>query len=71
MAQKILLVYPEPYFLKFKGGIATYLRFAVEAHLSAGRTCMFSPGLPIQNGYLLTMRVSVPLTREPGEPRTY
>ena len=37
MTQRILLVYPEPYFGSRKGGIGTYLWFAVNAHLSAGR----------------------------------
>ena len=34
----IHLAYPEPYFFRqFRCGIATYLKFAVEAHLAAGR----------------------------------
>ena len=37
MTRRILLVYPEPYFASEKGGIGTYLWFAVNAHLSAGR----------------------------------
>ncbi len=36
MTDRVLLVYPEPYF-RSGGGIATYLKHAVHAHLAAGR----------------------------------